>query len=966
MNRSFFARRSFLIMLVAFFLMPLILAGTRRALETNRNDVKDWLPGDYPETATHRWFQQHFPFEQFVLVSWEGCTRDDEKLELFARKLESYEPDLDELGITGSLAKQLEARNLGTRRAIEAYGDLRSTPGITPKQATKVTKAVHEWVSPFKTPVLTGQRLVEQLQARYPELSDEEALSRLEGSLICKDHDKTCLVVTLSKASKGKKLRATLDKIRQIAEDDCAIASDTLHMGGPPVDNVAIDVEGEKTLFRLAGLSAVVGLGISWLCFRSFRLTFLVFFSAILAAGIGLASVYFTGVFSASFGLQKFSSSFGTVDAILLSMPSLVYVLAISGAVHIINYYHDAIHDHGLEGAPERALAHGLRPCALAAITTALGLGSLLASKLIPIQKFGVYSAWAVLATLGLLFLFLPACLHYLPSKEHLPGGEKNRDGNPGASAIGRFWNGVGTFVVGHNKLVALGCLAVMAFFFAGLFRIETSVKLMKLFSPEAKIIGDYEWLEHHLGPLVPMEVVICVDNQKCRLNMVQRMRMARDVERAVERELKDVGGALSAATFAPDIGKTSRITKKRLGYSVHDSTLSSFLNKNRSEMHEFLAIDGDATLEELGITGRLARRLESKGLDGVMALAKHGDLSSIRNVTPEQAEQVDRAVQDWQTAHGKELWRVSARVGALDDNLDYSVFIHTLKEKVEQVLDDKYRVLSKEDRAEGVQPVQGVEVVYTGLVPLIYKAQHELLNGLYNSLIWAFVLIAIVMIVILRSPWPDLRGRSAAGGIFSLIATIVRSLVTGLTSMVPNIFPVVLIFGAMGWMGILVDVGSMMTASVALGVAVDDTIHYLTWYRRGLDEGRDRKGAVMLAYERCATAMSQTTLIGGLGLAVFAFSTFTPTQRFGYLMLTLLAAALVGDLIFLPAVLSGPIGRLFRPSKKKRQPSADESADGPPDGDSEGQIITMPISGTSPQSPPAAGDSPHRSTRAS
>ena len=67
-----------------------------------------------------------------------------------------------------------------------------------------------------------------------------------------------------------------------------------------------------------------------------------------------------------------------------------------------------------------------------------------------------------------------------------------------------------------------------------------------------------------------------------------------------------------------------------------------------------------------------------------------------------------------------------------------------------------------------------------------------------------------------------------------------------------------------------------------------------------------------MLAYERCATAMMQTTLIGGLGLAVFATSTFTPTQQFGYLMITMLGAALIGDLLLLPAILAGPLGKFF------------------------------------------------------
>jgi len=199
---------------------------------------------------------------------------------------------------------------------------------------------------------------------------------------------------------------------------------------------------------------------------------------------------------------------------------------------------------------------------------------------------------------------------------------------------------------------------------------------------------------------------------------------------------------------------------------------------------------------------------------------------------------------------------------------------------------------------AHQAKGVRGIEARFTGLVPLVYKTQHELMRGLINSLAMAFVLIAFVMMVVLKSPQ------------------------AGLLSMVPNVFPVVIVFGLMGWTGILVDVGTMMTASVALGVAVDDTMHYLTWFRDGLDRGLDRKGAAISAYERCATAMTQTTLIGGLGLAVFAFSTFTPTQRFGVMMLAILSAALIGDLVFLPALLTGPLGRFFdRPRKRKKSP---------------------------------------------
>jgi hypothetical protein len=129
---------------------------------------------------------------------------------------------------------------------------------------------------------------------------------------------------------------------------------------------------------------------------------------------------------------------------------------------------------------------------------------------------------------------------------------------------------------------------------------------------------------------------------------------------------------------------------------------------------------------------------------------------------------------------------------------------------------------------------------------------------------------------------------------------------------MIPNAFPLVVVFGLLGWLGVKIDIGIMMSASVALGVAVDDTIHFLTWFRRGTAEGLDRRSATLLAYQRCGAAMAQTTLIAGLGMAMFFVSRFMPTQRFGLMMVATLGAALVGDLVLLPALLCGPLGRFM------------------------------------------------------
>ena len=179
---------------------------------------------------------------------------------------------------------------------------------------------------------------------------------------------------------------------------------------------------------------------------------------------------------------------------------------------------------------------------------------------------------------------------------------------------------------------------------------------------------------------------------------------------------------------------------------------------------------------------------------------------------------------------------------------------------------------------------------MYTGVVPIVYKAQRTLLNSLIESTFWSLVTITPLMMF------------------------IARSFTCGFISMLPNVLPIFVIFGGMGWSGIQVDIGSMMTASIALGVAVDDTIHYLTWFRWELDKGKDRHSAILAAYKRCATPTFQAAIISGLGLSIFAFSTFTPTQRFGYLMLTILFMGVVAELVFFPALLAGPLGKFFKP----------------------------------------------------
>jgi predicted RND superfamily exporter protein len=194
---------------------------------------------------------------------------------------------------------------------------------------------------------------------------------------------------------------------------------------------------------------------------------------------------------------------------------------------------------------------------------------------------------------------------------------------------------------------------------------------------------------------------------------------------------------------------------------------------------------------------------------------------------------------------------------------------------------------------SENAAAFQNLQFAVTGGVPLVHRAQAQLLTDLTNSFVSAFALIFLTMVVMLRG------------------------VVRGLLAMVPNIFPCVLVFGAMGFLGIPVDMGSMMTASVAMGIAVDGTLHFLTHFNHGLKQGMPRHVAVHFAYRHCATALLQSTLICCLGMLVFGFSGFMPVSRFAFLLNILLLASFIGDAVVFPAILFSPLGRFFEQKRK-------------------------------------------------
>lgn len=237
----------------------------------------------------------------------------------------------------------------------------------------------------------------------------------------------------------------------------------------------------------------------------------------------------------------------------------------------------------------------------------------------------------------------------------------------------------------------------------------------------------------------------------------------------------------------------------------------------------------------------------------------------------------------------GAELWRISARVSAFRAR-DFG----RLTEAIERVA---------RERSPGAR-----DVVVAGGVTMVARAQQRLLRDLATSAGVAVVTIA------------------------GLLSLGLRSARAGLLATVPSVVPMVVVFGALGWSGVAVDLGIAMTASAALGLAVDNTCHIVAAYLAERRSGRDAPTAVGAALSAAGGPTARSEALCVASLAVFAFADFLPVARFGWTMAVLLAVAAAADLLLLPALLAGPAGRWVEASRARLRGLAGTAAAANPD----------------------------------
>lgn len=616
-------------------------------------------------------------------------------------------------------------------------------------------------------------------------LSDSEAIRRMAGYLTNNDGSTAAILIEASEYG-AEHQQATLDQLLECASRS-SLDPKSLKIGGTIFEAVVIDRESFASLKMFVVPSGICVLLLAIIAVRSIRLVTVMLAIAVLCQTLSVAVLYYTGI---------------GFNAILVLMPTLIYVIVMSSMLHLISYYRQGVRT-GVEDPVAWTLRHGWRPTVGASVTTAIGMGSLGLSRIEPVREFGVLAAINVLIALAVTLLTIGPLLR-------LCGYQKVGQGEKTDSLISPGNKRYCAFLSAHANWIVLAAVGVTSLSGVALGKLTASLNLQEMFLEDSDLIENYRFIESRIGPLINVEVVVSFPKDAGTDRYIQ-LAILHDIERKL-REHQHVHRTNSILTYLP-------------------------------------AID----------TGGSFKSVTTRGVT-VKYIADHLD-----------DFQKDRLIGNDEKM---DTYRISAQVTALG-GLQYNSIAQELASAVDGLV--HHPVLDAE-----------YSVSFTGLTPVIYEAQGQMLTDLVNSFAGAFALITPLMMLQLRS------------------------FLGGLVAMLPNLLPVCIVFGTLGWWGTPVNIGTILTACVGLGIAVDGTLHFLNWFRSQVSTGASVEDAVASTLATCAPAMIHTTLIVGLGLLIYAMSGFVPTAMFAWLLLSLLLIALGADLLITPALILSCLSRLF------------------------------------------------------
>lgn len=523
---------------------------------------------------------------------------------------------------------------------------------------------------------------------------------------------------------------------------------------------------------------------------------------------------------------------------------ALLLIITLSITIHLVVRYREMLSTNPELGQRELVKKSTLlmvQPCIYTALTTIVAFASLVVSGIRPVIDFGWMMTVGVAAALIIVFIVLPAML-MLVKKPNVVKSE---------SSELAFTTHFATFTENHGSLI----LWVSAFFVAlsvwGVVHLEVENRFIDYFHESTEIYQGMEVIDAELGGTIPLEIIIDPEIQKRDTSATATIVSAgRNSAPAISEPGVDDFFDDSASDFSDDFGSDDEGASSTIepSYWFNRAGLSRI-----EAVHDYIdSLDETGKVLSLATPYKVLRTLTS-GIDDIQLAIIQNSLPEEINsilIDPYLNEEIDQA-------------RITVRVMETSEKLRRA----DLLKKVEAHLINELGFQSEQIH------LTGMLVLYNNMLQSLYRSQILTVGAVFIAIVLMFIVLF-------------------------------RSLSLALIAIAPNILAAGIVLGGMGLVGIPLDIMTVTIAAISVGIAVDNTIHYVHRFRAEFPKDRNYLATMYRCHASIGKAMFYTSITVIVGFSILSLSNFTPSIYFGLLTSLAMFAALLGSLLLLPKLL--------------------------------------------------------------
>jgi predicted RND superfamily exporter protein len=466
-------------------------------------------------------------------------------------------------------------------------------------------------------------------------------------------------------------------------------------------------------------------------------------------------------------------------------------------------------------------------------IAAAIGFAVFALTKSQILREFGVVAGINIMVLFMISFTLIPIVLSYLPApkQRHVRYLENER--------LNRWIMRIENWVFNHPKYIYTATAVLIVVSVLGVMRLKSVGYIVDDLPKNDKLYVDLKFFEKHFSGVMPLEIV--VDTKR---------------KHGVTRNIKNLNNIDSLVYYLqsrPEIGKALAVTEglkfARQAYYDNDSNMYTVPNEfDLAFLAPYLRMKADSSSKNNNFVKLVANFMDSTQQKARISV-------NMADVGSDSLPKILAAVQQ----KAEELFN--------GDSIEYALMINKGEVKPAEIDSSKLK--------------RTADIQLTGTSIIFVEGSRFIINGLKESIFWAFLLIAICMLYLFRS--------------FRIL----------FCSLIPNIVPLVITAGVMGWVGIPLKPSTVLVFSVALGIAIDVTIRFLINYKQELPlHNKNVQETVKQTIRQTGISIIYTSLVLVAGFIIFCFSGFGGTQALGWLTSLTLLVAMITNLVLLPVLL--------------------------------------------------------------